>query len=54
VISNSYGASNVAGLFFTSTPSSETTDMLTEVGQGGQEWGVDVIDIQSVLMYDIA
>jgi hypothetical protein len=29
VISNSYGASKGAGLFLTSTPRSETTDMLT-------------------------
>jgi hypothetical protein len=29
VISNSYGASKGAGLFLTSTPRSETTDILT-------------------------
>ena len=36
MISNSYGASNGAGLFFTSTPSSETTDILNS-GDGVDE-----------------
>jgi hypothetical protein len=43
VISNSYGAPNGAGLFLTSTPRSETTDMLEDVWMAGLE-GVLFVD----------